>query len=353
MNPRSWRDALCRSDAHLTRTELTGPDPYDGLSGFLPLHAAAPRVRQGLVQLVKRSPVNLRPLLGIRPVRMTKTLALVAEGLALAPWLPDADNRREGLLDEIVARLSPDGGWGYEFDVQTRWGFYPAGSSNIIVTAFALEALRTSPRHLDAVRGRLTAWITGEMLHEGFVRYVPGSSVLIHNANLLGARALHRVSPGHPAIAEAVERSVSRQLADGTWPYGERPGLEWIDAFHTAYVLLALLDLADDLDDAKARLALENGALVFADRFFAEGGSPRYYLDRPGPVDVHNIATCVAALSRLTAVLPGTTDLLSRSVEGLLSRQGTDGGFRARRGAPAYPRWNQAHAFLALTEVTQ
>jgi hypothetical protein len=353
VTPDRWRRSLRLLDDHLARAGLAGPDPYDGLSGWLPVRGAPRRVRQAVVQGVKRSPVNLRPVLGIRPVRMTKTLALVAQALAVADWLPDAEKRRVALLDEIVTRLEASGGWGYEFDVQTRWGFYPAGSPNIIVTAFAIEALRTSEPHLDAVRSRVTDWLVNQMLQDGFIRYVPGSRVLIHNANLLGARALHRLAPGHPAVGEAVERTVSLQRADGTWPYGEGDGLEWIDGFHTAYVLAALSVLAEGLDDVKARLAVENGARAFAQHFFAAGLPSRYYLDRPGPVDVHNIATCVQVLSEVVPLVPEAAGRLPGAVEQLLALQGRDGAFRAHRGAAPYMRWNQAHACMALAEVTR
>ena len=33
-----------------------------------------------------------------------------------------------------------DRAWGYEFDVQTRWSFYPARTPNIIVTTFVANA---------------------------------------------------------------------------------------------------------------------------------------------------------------------------------------------------------------------
>ena len=39
------------------------------------------------------------------------------------------------------------------------------------------------------------------------------------------------------AARSAVDYTVTRQRSDGAWPYGEAPGLSWIDGFHTGYVL--------------------------------------------------------------------------------------------------------------------
>jgi hypothetical protein len=279
---------------------------------------------------------------------MTKTLALVADALQYACWLPDAAERRNTLLDEIVQRRN-GAAWGYEFDIQTRWGFYPAGSPNIIVTAFVLEALGHSPKHFDIVRSGVRDWLLRDMQHEGFIRYVPGSTVLIHNANLLGARALERVEPGHPAVATAVHRTLEHQHADGTWTYGEGRGLEWADGFHTAYVLLALQTLQSVSSESEA---LQRGASAYAKRFFSPEGDPYYYANNPMPIDINNVATALHALAALKDFIVDGQNLLNRVLDYLLLLQESDGAFRSSSKAPAYMRWNQASAYRALAEVT-
>ena len=37
-------------------------------------------------------------------------------------------------------RSAGERAWGYHWDMQTRWSFYPAGSPNVVVTAFACSA---------------------------------------------------------------------------------------------------------------------------------------------------------------------------------------------------------------------
>jgi hypothetical protein len=339
--------SLRRLDDYVRGADYTGSDPYDGLLSPVARLARGRRSRQAIVQGVKRFPLDLRPVARVRPVRMAKALALFSSGLARADFLPDASARQRQLADDL-ARFRRSGAWGYEFDVQTRWAFYPAGTPNIIATAFVIEALND---------GRLTAqddlaieWLIERMVHPaGFIRYVPGNDRLIHNANVLGARALHRLSPGHPAVARSVVTTMERQRPDGLWRYGEGDGLDWVDNFHTAYVLLALRDLASAQSDIANGLARAVGA--WADRCFEPDGTPRYYADRAGHRDVHNLSTAVHTLSVFAAEDEHCAELLPGAVSNLLACQRADGAFVASRTEPPYMRWNQAHAFRALSEI--
>ena len=82
----------------------------------------------------------------------------------------------------------------------------------------------------------------------------------VHNANLLGAAAVDAAlgddTGARERVARAVDRSLSHQAADGSWPYGEGGNLGWADSFHTGYVLLCLSRLRGidpAVDDAIAR----------------------------------------------------------------------------------------------------
>src|SRR5947208_13271656 len=82
--------------------------------------------------------------------------------------------------------------WGYPWDMQTRWSFYPAGTPNVVVTAFAagalLEAAAIGGHAAHAARAREAAcWVLDELWvePEGYFAYHPGRPVNIHNASLL------------------------------------------------------------------------------------------------------------------------------------------------------------------------
>ena len=85
-----------------------GYDPYDGLNS--PVARLWPMrnrpARTALTQLVKRSPVNLRPLLGIRKAANPKGLALAARAVLLL-----AGRENESLPTDLLAELLGGGLW--------------------------------------------------------------------------------------------------------------------------------------------------------------------------------------------------------------------------------------------------
>ena len=118
------------------------------------------------------------------------------------------------------ADRSAGDGWGYHWDMQTRWSFYPAGSPNVVVTTFAGTALADAPRVLRTPaardgRARPPRWVRDELLVDdgGFFAYHPGSDGNIHNANLLGAWLVHRRCPHDTASAREQCRARRRPHA--------------------------------------------------------------------------------------------------------------------------------------------
>src|SRR4051794_27860175 len=140
----TWR----RLEAWGRERDWAGTDPYDGLNAtrfVRPLRASV-LGRRVLTQAVKRSPVDLRGLVGVPPGRSAAALAHVMSAYARSPFVDD-DTREARIrhiaeaLDEQVLPGFAGACWGYHFDVQTRVFFYPQGSPNTIATAFAGMAL--------------------------------------------------------------------------------------------------------------------------------------------------------------------------------------------------------------------
>ncbi|XES00572.1 hypothetical protein HEP87_60160 [Streptomyces sp. S1D4-11] len=170
--------------------DWAGPDPYDGLTGPLGRLAVHRVLRQVLLQTVKRSRIDLRPVLGIHPLR-TATAAGTAAGacarLSASPVWRERALRlgRSAAAEQLSGRYA--GLWRYEFDVQTRWAYYPASLPNLVATTFCADGcLDTGTLGDEAVRTLAHGLL--EHLHSGeFFTYTPASDVLVHNANLMGA----------------------------------------------------------------------------------------------------------------------------------------------------------------------
>jgi hypothetical protein len=354
----------------------TGSDPYDGLNAtrlFGPLKRTV-LGRRLLTQAVKRSPFDLRPLLGIPPARSAAAVALVASAYATQRILPEDDSARklDHMLDVLLAERLPgydEPCWGYHFDVQTRVFFYPRGAPNTIATAFAGFAL------LDAYGriGRAELLEQAEGAARFFVRHVPqteapngayfgylvGDRTPIHNASVLVAALLARVADEtgsadlHERAQRAVDYTVAHQRPDGSWPYGDLPHLGWVDNFHTAYLLQCLhacwrsgLERCED--------ALRSGLRYYGSALFLPDGTPKYTPDSVYPVD----GQCAAEAIR-TFATASELDLAARSfayAQQKLARG--DGAYvfqRERLWTNPQPhiRWVEAPFLVALAVLSR
>ena len=354
--------------------DWAGYDPYDALNSPL-----APYLTLGtafgsraLTQLVKRSPVNLRPLLRVRPAHNDKALGLVASGyarLALARGDDTAADAARRWLDRVVSDAVVDGGgraWGYHFDVRTRFFGYAKGTPNTIATAFVAHALLDGlellgdPRFGEAAR-EATVFLLEQMLDdEGdapFFRYVQGEPALVHNANLLACSVAVRTSAVRDErlderIAAAVAASVGAQRGDGSWPYAAGPIGDWVDNFHTGYVLESLGRCAV-LIDGLAR-PLERGFDYWERELFRPSGEPRPAPGRRVPVDAHDYAQ---AIETWLSALHRRHDAFERAehtAELLASEMLNPAGYvnfqrgRVLTNRVAFVRWTTAPTFRAL-----
>ncbi|MDR7083181.1 hypothetical protein J2X01_002474 [Arthrobacter ginsengisoli] len=335
--------ALLAAEKFATTRNYVGPDPYDGLSS--PLAALLPgRIpRQAWVQLIKRSNVKAREVLGVRPLRMAKATALFAEGY----WLIGRQAEAKALGDYLLA--SQNGGpWGYEFDVQTRWAYYKAGTPNVIATAFVVRALARQGR-LHEVNPQTLEWLYSLIDPRGYFHYTNASNALIHNGNLLAAETVAQLGGDLRTVDKAVGITLSHQNADGSWPYGEGGNLSWVDNFHTVYVLESLKKLQQL--EIESEEALSRGVRYWEEKLFTEKSLPLYFAtDTTASTDVHNIATIVGGLSTL-GIGQSQPAIDHPAVKLLLDHQGSDGGFRDRENSVPFMRWNQAHAFSALSKL--
>src|SRR5580693_4787858 len=120
-------DSFNRLKQYCERERFIGWDPYDGLnSGFfqsLPYISKNRIVKLGWIQAFKRSPLNLRPLFGIRKEPNPKGLALFLSGYSKLSSsnesrkeaLPKIEMLAENLIGLKTAGFSGNC-WGYNFD---------------------------------------------------------------------------------------------------------------------------------------------------------------------------------------------------------------------------------------------
>jgi hypothetical protein len=375
--PRAAIDAATGLRPWLESTGLLGVDPYDALrSPVVRRLARTPRLRQIAVQALRRLPVDARPLLGIGPHENAKGIAIVAAASAKL-WSATGDEAWRALASraaetaaDLALETAAGPAWGYPFDVQVRWGYYRSGTPNAIASVFTAGGLIVTGDLLgrDDLVGKgeaVTPFLDSLAAEAGggqFYAYVPGNRTPIHNASMLVAALRARIAQrrGEDTSADvlaAVDYSIRRQRSDGSWPYGEGRGLGWVDGYHTAYVLCALIDLLATTNRDDVERALSSGSRFYLDELFGLDGLPLMAPGHRYPLDAHNVATAVTTLARVAGREPRALHLAGRALDVALSRLRTkQGWFIYQRGRlhakrPAYFRWSNAHMLNAFAEL--
>jgi hypothetical protein len=328
--------------------------------------------------------VNLRPLLRVPPQKNSKGLALFALA-ALGNYrrvkTAAAETDVRALLDELwQARIHGYSGpaWGYNFAWQSRNFFAPQGTPMIVPTAFAARAfieahlafaddnyLRIARGSCDFVLNDLKR--TVDTQDEICFSYSPSDSTQIFNASLLAAETLASVgaltteSDFCDLALRAARYVVRRQREDGSWAYGAEAGQQWIDNFHTAYVLLSLSRIAKSCVGANAELnkALERGYTFWRERFFLADGWPKYYHDSLYPADAHAAATAIITLLEFRESDSGALPLAETIAVWTIRNLRDAGGFfyyQRRRFYTVhtpYVRWTEGWMLYALARLLE
>ena len=366
--------AYCRSE------NWSGYDPYDALNSriiqSLPfLNSRIPQLV--LTQALKRSPINLRPLLQVPKTQNPKAIALfLIAFLRLEETEPGRyQSDIQWMVEQLVAsrsKESPHWCWGYSFPWQGRHVVVPRGAANLVCTTFVARALLDCyERHPDRELLAMAA-SAAEYIHElywqngksaGFSYPLPSLHSQIHNANFLAAALLCQVYAHtgekkflEPAL-DAARYSASKQQPDGSWYYGEAKSQHWIDNFHTGYNLSALRQIDSSLSSDEFEANIRKGFGYYRAQFFREDGAVKYFHDRAYPVDAHCVAQSILTLLEFQHLDAGNLRLGFEVFQWAARHMWDERGFfyyrvlRCCTVRTSYMRWSQAWMFLALAAL--
>jgi hypothetical protein len=370
---RGISESLERLHEYCRREGYKGWDNFDGLNSSLfmrlPFRRSA-ALRLGWIQFFKHSPVNFRRVALVPKGYNPKGLALFVSGLVRGERCEEAGRLAE-ILEGTASRSSSGVGWGYNFDWQSRGGFTPAGTPNIVTTTFASNALldlfqKTGEgRHLDAARSSCRFLLEDLVLHEDrdslCLGYIPGSSARVHNANMLGASLLARVYrlTGERVLLDksrkAMAYSVRALRADASWPYGELVFHKFVDSFHTGFNLVSLGDWMDHAGEDLWRNELRMAHSFYLDTFWLDDGCPRYYHDATYPVDIHCSAQGIITCLKLARHDERSVRMARKIADWAIANMQDNQGFfyyqktRLYTNRISYMRWSNAWMFYALS----
>ena len=363
--------------AYVEAADYAGYDPYDALNS--PLLSAISKkskwLRIAFTHALKMSPVNIRPLLGMKKGYNPKGIGLFLwsysklYALTKEPRYLERIDYILNILEQLQSRGYSGNAWGYNFDWQSRTFMRPAWTPTIVNTSFIGHALLDCyeltgrQRALDMaipIKDFILNDLHRTRLDSTFCfSYTPVDTEAVHNANLLGASILARLTRycdddrlTHAALA-SLDYSMRHQRDDGSWFYADTSIQGWIDSFQTGFNLQAIRYILDAGLAPEYRAAYRKGVECYAGNFFLEDGTPKYYHDRIYPIDIHSPAQAICFFSREGKDYQNLTD---RIVNWMLQNMYSGRGFfyfrkgRFLTNRIPYMRWSQAWAFHALTE---
>ena len=266
--------------------------------------------------------------------------------------------------------------WGYPFDWETRLGTLKAGTPMITTVPYVYEAFRQvyeidrESKWLDIMYS--IAQHVLEDYHEldGFGRGAGCSYTPLYNeqgggvVNASAYRACMLTQAAYDLCEERYQRAAARNLAfvidaqnvDGSWNYSTDDQRQFIDHFHTCFVLKALAKIERLTGNESCTNALDRGVEYYVRNLFDGKGHAMPFSRRPRITvyrrELYDLAECI----NLAVLLRGRYQELDRlliRVLDLESWQKPDGSFRSRQllfgwdNVPMH-RWGQSQVFRSL-----
>ncbi len=378
---KEFTESLNRLKIYCESEKFKGYDPYDGLNSrffqAIPFLSKSRIARLAWIQFFKRSPVNLRPCVGIKKDYNPKALGLF---LSAYCQLYKAKPQQEYLdtcnffIEKIYSSVSKGYSgacWGYNFDWQARAFFQPKGTPTIVASVFIANALLDAYEITKDDQLLKTARSTCDFILKDLNRtcddknnfafsYSPLDKAVVFNASLLGSRLLSRVFSitNENELVDAAKKSVTYccdfQREDGSWGYGTLPFHQWVDNFHTGYNLECIADYMKFSGDTKYVNNLNRGFNYYINTFFTDQGVPKYYNNSVYPVDIHAPAQMVITLLKLgksEEYKDRMNTVLNWTINNMQSKKGFFYYQRNKYFSSkiSYIRWAQAWMFYALT----
>ena len=241
--------------SYCEKENFAGWDPYDGLNSKV--FRATPLkywdvARLAWIQGFKRSPINFRKILLVRKSHNNMGLGLFLSGYCNLYRLADNGEEQFGRKEDLKVYINKIGDlllkyqskgfagscWGYNFDWQARRLFlFPAGTPNVVVTAFCTEALFEAHEITGKQVFLDAALFASEFVIQDLNRSDYKGGILfsyspcdgnntVFNASLLGAKILllnYQVTKDEEKLElakKAIHAAIEGQQEDGSWVYG-------------------------------------------------------------------------------------------------------------------------------------
>jgi hypothetical protein len=336
--------------------------------------AVAPMVFSEAFFPAARRLFHQRIRLPIADAHYATGFGFLAEASGEKKWLARAEHFL-GVLTESRSRQSKEAGWGYPFDWVWRGGVIHANTPLITTTPYVFEAFlqaqKISPhdewqKMLESITRHAATEIKDFPYPGGgkTCSYTPDDEGLVVNASayrsgmLATAAKLFGRDDLLKIAADNVDFVLAAQNADGSWPYAKDGVRDFVDHFHTCFVMKGLAKVYFANGDKKILDALKRGVDYYQKNLFGENGMPRPFSKAPRltvyKCELYDCAECINLCLLLRKEIPALQKTLETVVSGILKNWiKSDGSFRSRKlilgwdNVPMH-RWAQSQMFCAL-----
>jgi hypothetical protein len=281
-------------------------------------------------------------------------------------------------LNELARTRCPDFKeycWGYPFDWVTRNGTLKRNTPLITTTPYVYEAFlqvyQLDPRDKWKRILESTARHAGSDIKDfktseraSSCSYTPYDQGGVINASAYRAFMLTSASHvfSNPDYWKIAERNLNfvleNQNPDGSWYYAVDGVRDFVDHYHTCFVMKALAKIHTLTGHQGCLEALAKGVNYYIDHLFDSDGLPRPFSKAPRLTvyrrELYDCAECINLSLLLRDRFPRLNQTLTIVVSGILNDWvKPDGSFRSRRlhfgwdNVPMH-RWAQSQMFRSL-----
>jgi len=265
--------------------------------------------------------------------------------------------------------------WGYPFNWETRNGTIREGTPLITTVPYAYEAfllvhqIDGDNKWLNVMRSiadhALLDYhdvVTSANASSCAYKPDPGDPCGVINASAYRAFLLTRAGVDfsderyHRTAARNLNFVIESQNADGSWYYSTDGERDFVDHFHTCFVLKALAKIEGLTGNPLCTNAIERGVDYYVRNLFDDEGLPKPFSRRPRLTvyrrELYDYAECINLATLFKGRFSALDDILAR-VMNLRGWQKQDGSFRSRQllfgwdNTPMH-RWAQAQLFRSL-----
>lgn len=267
------------------------------------------------------------------------------------------------VLKQTRSRRYENWSWGYPFHWETRHGTMPAETPLITTVPYVYEAFR----QVYEIDKKQEWWeilrSIAQHVHQDYhdvatsptaascsYNPLPDEPGMVVNASAYRAALLMQAAIDfeEEKYFETARRNLNfvleSQNPDGSWFYSTEGERDFIDHFHTCFVLKGLVKIEALNVGLDVTRAIESGVDFYVKNLFDQDGLPKPFSRKPRLTvyrrELYDYAECINLAVLLRGRFPALDRILAR-VRRMEGWQKPDGAFRARQ---LLLGWDSAHA---------